>query len=587
MNTDDATLKSAMFEERIALLYRHAPSGLTGNLAASMVLVYLLWGHVPATWLLLWLAAVLVQGLVRGLCILGYRQRRPGGPDAAVWGWRLTWIYAVGGCLWGAAGYGFFRSDDPVILVFLVMILAGAVTASIGSLSSLYPAYLLFSVAAIAPFTLRLAIEGGAFYWGMAAITLVFLLLNLANGRTILKTLEEAIRLRLENQALAQALMRQKEIAEEASVAKSKFLAAASHDLRQPVHALQLFIDILQHDLADSRHARVVANIKSASRGLEDLLNSLLDISKIDAAAIRPVKSDFPVRAILDRLENEFAQKADAKGLRFRVMPCRLWAHSDQALLERMLRNLIENAIAHTVEGGIVVGCRRGGGRLRLEVWDTGPGIPDHQHREIFREFYQLGNPERDRAKGLGLGLAIVDGLARLLDHPVGLASRMGKGTVFSIEVPLGAPAETSAAEAPQPHSSLAGLCVLVIDDDPMILSAASQLMTRWGCVVLTADSAGQALAVMAETARQPQIVVADYWLRGETTGVDAIRQVQQAVGAALPAAIITGDTAPHRLQEANASGYPLLHKPIDGAKLRTLLIYLSLQEARAPSCAD
>jgi len=448
MNTDDATLKSAMFEERIALLFRHAPSGLAGNLAASLVLVGLLWGHVPGMWLLLWLGAVLVQVLARGLCMLGYRRRKPDRQNSLDWGWRYTLVLGLSGSLWGIAGFGFFRGDDPAIVMFLVMILAGAVTASIGSLSAFYPAYFLFCVAAIAPFALRLAIEGGAFYWGMCAITLVFLLLNLTNGRTILKTLEEAIRLRLENQAMAQALMRQKEIAEEASVAKSKFLAAASHDLRQPVHALQLFIDVLQHDLSGSRHARVVKNIKSASRGLEDLLNSLLDFSKIDAAAIRPVKVDFPVSEVLDRLENEYVQKAEAKELRFRAMPCRLWVRSDQALLERMLRNLIENAISHTAEGGIVVGCRRRGERLRLEVWDTGLGIPSHLHREIFHEFYQLGNPERDRAKGLGLGLAIVDGLARLLDHPVALASRPGKGSVFSVEVPLGAPVEKMAEPA-------------------------------------------------------------------------------------------------------------------------------------------
>lgn len=578
-------MPDAMLEERIALLYRHAPSGLASNIAASLVLSFLLWGRVPAAWLLLWQGAVLVQGLARGYCIHHYRRRKPGSRDAGRWGWRITWTYGLGGALWGIAGFVFF-SDDPVVLMFLIMLLAGVVASSIGSLTAFYPAYLIFSVAAIAPFALRLALEGGAFNWGMCAITLVFLLLSLANGRTILKTLEEAIRLRLENQALAEALMRQKQIAEEASVAKSKFLAAASHDLRQPVHALHLFIDVLQHDLAGSPHARVVKNIKAASCGLEDLLNSLLDFSKIDAAAIRPVMSDFPIGTVLERLENEYAQKADVKGLRFRVMPCRLWVRSDQALLERMLRNLIENAILQTSGGGIAVGCRPRGGRLRLEVWDTGPGIPAHLHREIFREFYQLGNPERDRAKGLGLGLAIVDGLGRLLDHPVALASRPGKGSVFSIEVPLGVPVGAAAVEEAPVASSLAGTSVLVIDDDRLIRDAVKQLMERWGCVVLSADSAEQALSAMKESGRLPQLILADYRLRGETTGVDAIRQVQHAIGAALPAAIITGDTAPDRLREANASGYPLLHKPIDGAKLRTLLSYLMLQTVRAPSCA-
>jgi signal transduction histidine kinase len=420
----------------------------------------------------------------------------------------------------------------------------------------------------------------------MCTITLVFLLLNLANGRTILKTLEEAIRLRIENQAMAQDLLRQKRRAEEANVAKTKFLAAASHDLRQPVHALQLLTDVLAHDLAGSRQERIVRNIRSASQGLEGLLNSLLDFSKIDAAAIRPEIIDFPVSAALDRLGNEYAHKADAKGLRFRVMPCRHWGRSDPALLERMLRNLIENAIAHTVEGGIVVGCRKRGERLRFEVWDTGPGIPAHLQQEVFREFYQLGNPERDRSKGLGLGLAIVDGLARLLDHPVGLASQPGKGSVFSIDVPLGTPAATGAQEDAHVLSDLAGLRVLVIDDDEMIRDAVSELMTRWGCVVLTAGSAEEALSAMKE-AGYPQLILADYRLRGEATGAEAIRQVQEAAGAPLPAAILTGDTAPDRLREADAAGYPLLHKPINGGKLRALIVHLMMKPEIAPSRTD
>lgn len=579
------TLPDPLLDERIALLYRHAPIGLAGNVAASLILSALLWGRVSAAGLLLWQGAVLVQALMRGLCILGYRRRRPGPQASRRWGWRITWTYALGGSLWGIAGFGFF-SNDPVILVFLVMSLAGVVAGSIGSLTAFYPAYLSFSLLAIAPFALRLALEGGALHWAMCAITLVFLLLNLANGRTILKTLEDAIRLRIENQALAQDLLLQKQRAEEANVAKSKFLAAASHDLRQPVHALQLFSDALMHDLAGSRHERAVRGIRSASRGLEDLLNSLLDFSRIDAGAIKPATDDFPVAEVLRRLESEYALKAKAKGLRFRVVPCRLWARSDPALLERVLRNLIENAIVHTSAGGIVVGCRRRGERLRMEVWDTGPGIPAHLHREIFREFCQLGNPERDRAKGLGLGLAIVDGLARLLDHPCGLASRAGRGSVFYIEAPLGVPAESRAKDAAPAGASVENLCVLVIDDDETIRNAIRQLMERWGCIVLGAASAEQALDLMAASPAQPHVILADYRLRGEATGVDAIRRVQRAAGIDLPAAIITGDTAPDRLKEANTSGYPLLHKPIGGGKLRSLLAYLMLQGERDAEAA-
>ena len=566
-----------VLEERVALLYRQAPSGLASNLAAASVLALLLWGRVPQTWLLAWLGVVALQAMFRGMCIWGYRRTRPDRRAAAVWGWRIAWAYGAGGAMWGIAGFAFF-SNDPIVMSFLVMLIAGAVSVSIGSLSAFYPAFLLFSIGAIGPFALRLMLEGGAIYWGMGAITLVFLLLNLLNGRNILRSLEKAIRLGIENQNLASALLRQNEIAEEASRAKTRFLAAASHDLRQPVYALQLLTDILDHDLAGTRHHPVIGNIKSASRGLEDLLNSLLDFSRIDAAAIRPELRHFPIGTVLGRLGREFAQLAAARDLRLEVMPCRLWVRSDQVLLERVVRNLVSNAIRYTTAGGVVVGCRRRGEHLAVQVWDSGPGIPAHLHREIFREFYQLGNPERDRAKGLGLGLAIVDGLARLLDHPVTLASWPGKGSMFAITVPLGAAADAIETAAPAALDPLQGVNILVIDDDEMIRSATRQLMAQWGSVAVTAESADEALKTMAASGFRPQIVLADYRLRGEATGVEAIRQVQQALGSPIPAAIVTGDTAPDRLREAKASGYPLLHKPLNGGKLRTLLSYLAMQ---------
>jgi len=579
-------LPVAVLEERVALLYRHVPSGIAANLATVLVLAGLLWGHVPAAWLLAWLAAMLLQALSRALCLRQYRRRAPAPVEAGRWGWLLAGLHAIGGCLWGVAGFAFFKSD-PATQVFLTMVLAGAVTASVGSLAAFYPAYLFFAVAAILPFTLRLALEGGAVYWGMSAITLVFLLLNLAVGRRILKALDEAIRLRIQNQDLAQALLRQKEIAEEASVAKTKFLAAASHDLRQPVHAIQLFADLLEHDLAGSPQSRIVRNIKSAAGSLQELLNALLDFSKIDAAVIRPATSDFPIAGLFASLEQEFERQAYEKGLRFRVMPCRLWVRSDPALLERMLRNLVSNAIRYTKEGGVAIGCRREGAQLRLQVSDTGPGIPGDLQREIFREFYQLGNPERDLAKGLGLGLAIVDGLARLLGHAIAVESRQGRGSTFSIRVPLGAPAAAGREERPASHGDLEDVRVLVIDDDALIRDAAQQLLERWGCRALAAESAEAALAAMDGARFVPQLILADYRLREEATGAEAIRRIQAALGAPVPAALITGDTAPDRLLEARSSGYPLLHKPIDGGKLRTLLTYLMLQHEGEPSRAD
>ena len=356
--------------------------------------------------------------------------------------------------------------------------------------------------------------------------------------------------------------------AERANVAKSKFLAAASHDLRQPVQSLVLFLSVLKERLDGTPSAGMLNAMEQALDGLRTLLNGLLDVSKLDAGLVVANPVAMPISPLLERLAGEYVPRAASKGLSFRTMGGDAVVRSDPTLLERMLRNFVENALRYTERGGVLIGCRRRGDRLRIEVVDTGIGIAPERQDEVFEEFFQVANPERDRAKGLGLGLAVVRRLARLLGHEVDVRSVPGRGSTFAIEVPLTTsnPVVTT-EEFVAPTADGIGL-VLVVDDEALVRMGMQAMIEGWGYGVLTAGSLAEALHVLGDEHR-PEVILADYRLRGGETGVDVIRAVHAQLGARVPAAIVTGDTAPERLAEAQAGGYRLLHKPVAAAELR------------------
>jgi len=365
-----------------------------------------------------------------------------------------------------------------------------------------------------------------------------------------------------------------------ANRAKSRFLAAASHDLRQPMHALGLFVTQLNSRIQDPENRRLTGRIEAAVTALQSLLDALLDVSRLDAGVVTPNLTAVPIEPLLKRIEDTFAPDATEKELRFRVVRSGLAVKSDPVLLERILINLVANAVRYTERGGILIGCRRRGGTVRLEVWDTGVGIaPEHQSA-VFQEFYQVGNPERDRQKGLGLGLAIAARLARLLGARIDLRSVPGRGSGFAVELPRAEAARERAviSEPVALDDRLRGACVLVVDDDTLVREALTGLMEQWGCeVIAAADGAGALAAVEALGAkrRRPDTVLCDYRLPAEETGGEVIRRLRERLGPDLPAALITGDTAPERLREAREAGVPLLHKPVQPARLRALIEHL------------
>jgi CheY-like chemotaxis protein len=311
---------------------------------------------------------------------------------------------------------------------------------------------------------------------------------------------------------------------------------------------------------------------------MNELFNALLDISKLDAGVLSPSITEFPVAKLLDRVETTFTEAAREKGLSFRVICSSAWIRSDFILLERIVFNLVSNAVRYTSSGGVVVGCRKRGVNLRIEVWDTGLGVPQDQQQSIFGEFYRLGAPGGDGRSGLGLGLAIVDRLCRLLGHSVSLTSILEKGSCFSVTVPRIA-ARPEIAERPSPAHPLMDASdrklVLVIDDDPLVLEGMGGLFRSWGYHLLVAGTDEDSHAGVADRDRPPDLIVSDYHLSGGKTGIQVIEGLRRAFSADIPAFLVSGDTSPELLRQARASGYHLLHKPVDPMSLRAMVSYV------------
>jgi signal transduction histidine kinase/CheY-like chemotaxis protein len=368
---------------------------------------------------------------------------------------------------------------------------------------------------------------------------------------------------------------------------KSHFLASASHDLRQPLHALNLFVAQLQTEKKPAERKRLVSRIDAAVASMNELFEALLDMTKLEAGILQANPAEFAMQRLLDRIETTFAELADKKGLSLRVVPCSAWVRSDPIQLERILFNLVGNAVRYTARGGVVVGCRLRATQLRIDVCDTGAGIPEDERQSIFTEFYQLATPAPDRKAGLGLGLAIVDRLGRLLGHPVQLESHLGRGSRFSVSVPLAAELRDTVPlpVALQAADVARGKRVMVIDDDVLVLDGMRGILQSWGCRVHTASSGAAALASVADGGGQPDLIISDLRLADGESGIEVIERLREALGATVPAFVISGDTAPERLREASAGGYHLLQKPVSPMTLRTTLNrLLKSHEARTPS---
>lgn len=356
-----------------------------------------------------------------------------------------------------------------------------------------------------------------------------------------------------------------------ANEAKSRFLAAASHDLRQPLHALSLLVGQLENETSPAKREMVAARIARAVGSINELFDGLLDISKLDAGVIAPTVLDVPIAPILQRIHARYADDADAKGLRLLLAPTRAWVRSDPQMLERIVQNLVGNAVRYTARGGVVIGCRWGEQTVRVEIWDSGVGIPADKQMQVFSEFYQVDSDRSLRSEGLGLGLAIVDRLCTLLQHPITLRSEFGRGTRFTVTVPRVQPLSqpgTAFSVMTEPDR-LRGIRVLVVDDDELVRESAGGLLDSWGCRPILAASGREAVEQLQGLA--PDLVISDFHLAGGETADDVLSHLRGAFGYDVPTILLSGDVTALTRDLAQALGLPLLDKPVRPMALRAL----------------
>ncbi len=572
--------RDAVLAEQVLLLRRNFPVTLWASLITSVGTVWVMSLGMPMAPMLWWLASHVA---VVTLVYLTLRPLpRPGhGPRsdarrllACMTGMGLTWGSLGGVALW--QGHG----SDAV--VYAIGILSTVSAGALGLGAPLLRGYMIYLTCTISSVLVALAVVGGPIALPGCVMVAVYYLLTALHARNLARAARDSIELRFDNERLVTQLRAQTgravqalAAAEQANQDKSRFLAAASHDLRQPLHAMGLFLDTLARSPLTAQQASVLGHARTASGAASEMLTTLLDYSRLEAGVVQAHDAPFAVQPLLGALEQEFGPQADAAALVYRTRETTAAALADKALVDLVMRNFISNALRYTRTGGLLIACRARGGRLALEVWDTGCGIaPEHQ-QEVFKEFHQLGNPERDRRKGLGLGLAIVQRLAQAMHTQVEVRSRLGRGSVFRLWLtPWRGALVDEAVASTHDGASLAGRRVLVVDDDEPVRLGMQSLLASWGCHCLCAESAADALARLHQMP-QPDVVVTDFRLRHEETGRQVLDTLRAHLQRSVPAIIMTGDTSPQRLRDAQSTGALLLHKPVSAAQLRDALVEL------------
>lgn len=567
--------------QQFELLQRQATRSPFIIAVVVAVLAYVVAEHVPLYLVGPWaLVQILLPFLRRG-----YALRRLGDPPADVKGAleQMVWYAFFAGLVTGAAGPLFFPALHPEGKALLSMILVCWIAGGVSTMAAYARVFYAFATPALLSLALLWAMEGDARSIAVALLILLFGLILAFFVHDTERVVRESFAIRYDNERLLAALERERQEvsfardrAEEANLAKSRFLAAASHDLRQPLHALSLFSATLSLRAVDSTAGEIARHINTALASLSTLVDSLLDISKLDAGAVRPELRRVNVKELVERIEADFRPLARDKGLMFRVAPVEAHVETDPVLLERMVRNLVDNAIKYTAMGSVSLDAKADERTVRIAVRDTGPGIAESERERIFKEFYQVGNPERDRGKGLGLGLAIVRRLARLLDLEVQLDSEPGRGSTFAVTLPR-MPEERAKPRPPRPPvtddaDALIGARVLVIDDELSVRVGTRTLLESWGCRVAACSGFDEAQRLLDDYALDVDVILADFRLPQHENGIETVRRLRARLGN-VPALMVSGDTAPERLREAQASGLPFLHKPVPADKLKQTML--------------
>jgi len=536
------------------LFYRHRPS--------MAVFAWALWIHSA-------------QAATLGV-LLTFRRDTDALTSPATWQQRHRIALALTAVGWGVAPVFLLGPDDLAYAALVVLVLLGMAVVGVIAAATDRTSIYLWLVPIATPLPLMLLWHGGDAYPALAQIAVIWMAVHLRLALAQNHLLNSTLRAQLENAALVERLHQQMELTAQASREKSQFLASASHDLRQPLHALSFFGATLERRMAGSVDQPLIYNMMRSIEALDKSFGAILDISKLDAGAVEPHVQSFPIRDLFRRLQMSFAGQAEEAGLQLRFRPGVKVVTSDPQLLERILGNLLQNGLRYSRPGaGVLVAARRRRGGVSLEVWDTGIGISEAELPKVFAEFYQVANPERDRSKGLGMGLAIVKRLSELLGHELTVQSRPGTGSVFRVWV--------SRVHAPQMDEFTVGAetlpgalddtrTVLLVDDEEAVRTSVGELLVEWGYEVIAVATTADALAAAKAREGLIDVIVTDLRLRDGEDGLRAIELIRQACGFAVPAVLVTGDTAPDQVLRVHESGHIVLYKPVQPKELLTVL---------------
>lgn len=488
---------------------------------------------------------------------------------------QLMLINAVDGFIWGGLAWLTLGNVHAVGKLMVIVVLAAVGSASMSSLAPVLPVFWAFIWVEFSMFASAILFVGDTQFYPIAIAGFLYIATLGSQAKNHYQAAKLAVALQHENLDLVAKLKIESENAyrayEEAKVAnmtKSRFLTSTSHDLRQPIHAMGMFLDTLSMTPLNDEQIELVNKANSARQTSIGMLNTYLDFSKIETGSVQVNLEHFEMQPLLRNIENDLAYQADAKGLYYRCREADFAVYSDPHLLERIIRNFIANAIQYTQHGGVLIGCRKYQQWISIEVWDSGIGIAPESIPEIFNEFVQLDNPERDRHKGFGLGLAIAKQLANTLGHEISVASQLGKGSVFKLRVQTALSGMIQSEEAYLHHETirLNGLNVLILDDDLIVLEAVSGLLRYWGCTCFAAENIEKAKQYGDSAI---DILICDYRLKGLHNGVQAIAAMRQRCAKHLPAIMITGETSNEVLDLARQSHISVLHKPLSGQVLK------------------
>lgn len=560
--------------EQLRSVAENLVSTVTATAFASSALLYLLRATVEEPLGIIWLVLLNCVGVARLVMLWLYRSHAHDDPRNRIVMRALTGCALVSGLIWAASVWTLGAPEQYHLqVVVMFACLAIATGGAFGTVASLRTAYAIFIPPVFAPFAFGV-LHDDRYYRIVGVMALIYGLILARMIYMLNRQFRHQISVREENQGLLGELSRRTEEAETANEAKSRFLIAASHDLRQPMQAIVLRARALSDLELPPEAKTTTARLDDAISTMLDLFDRLLDVSQLEAHAVVPHMTPFALQPLFARLQESYRDLAWVDAIELKVEPSTLWVTSDALMLERILRQLLDNALRHAIRRSVALSARRVDAGVAVEVRDTGPGIPHDKQKDIFKEFVQLNNPQRDRRMGLGLGLSIADRLARLLGHHLELESEVGHGAAFCVIVPEAEPRPESqrVVSADNDSGALEGLLVAVLDDTPDVLEALSAMIRRWRCETIAATNSEELIHALRLSERKPDVLICDYRLAESCNGIEVILALRNELGLTCPALLITGDMAMQQNSELSAASITVMQKPVRPALMRSTL---------------